>query len=93
MSQDNDASKSSSVTISIHERGDGYVILAPKDADTASPQVPLYLSRTLERWIKDKKVRVRSALGIVQNGHTTALHVWYDDAKNATENPAQVQSR
>jgi hypothetical protein len=62
MSLDSVVNTSTSTTISIHNRGEGYSILAPKQIETVSPQVAIFLSRTLERWIKENGIQVRAAV-------------------------------
>jgi len=42
-------------------------------------EVAQYLSRTLEKWMKDHpELRVRQIVPICSNGDTSELHVWYD---------------
>lgn len=42
-------------------------------------QVPAVLNFGLMRWLKDnKQIRVRATLPMVEDGHTVAIHVWYD---------------
>jgi hypothetical protein len=67
------------VNIVIHERGEGYIILAPDRIDKLAEQTPIFLSRSLEAWQKENPAcRVRCAAPIVNEGQTVAIHVWFD---------------
>lgn len=47
----------------------------PRKAD-----VPFWLSKALGDWIRDNPTKlIRSSLGIVSDGMTVAIHVWYDE--------------
>jgi hypothetical protein len=69
----------SKVTILVHEKRPGYVIIAPDRIDKLPAQTPIHLSLTLENWQKENPgVRIRAVCPIVDDGHTLALHVWFD---------------
>ena len=67
------------VEILTAEKKPGYVIIYPKPLDYLPDRLPVFLSLTLERWVLEHpQFRVRAAAGLVQEGQTVALHVWYD---------------
>ena len=42
-------------------------------------RLPGLLDRTLTAWLQERPMlRVRSALGVVEDGFTVALHIWFD---------------
>ena len=59
----------------------GWCLFKPHD-DEPPPQenTPFYLNDALHRWLVQNKdlISVRATLPIVQNGHTIAIHVWFD---------------
>jgi hypothetical protein len=69
----------SRVNIVIHEKGEGYIIIAPDRVDKLAEHTPIFISRTLETWQKaNPACRVRCAVPIVNEAQTVALHVWFD---------------
>jgi hypothetical protein len=57
----------------------GYVIIHADDIKTIVDGTPVFVSLTLEKWLKDNPtVRVRATLPIVKDGQTIAVHVWFD---------------
>lgn len=67
------------VNIVVYDRGPGYVIIAPEKIDVIAEGTAIYVSLTVEKWQTENPVnRVRSALPIVKDGQTIAVHVWFD---------------
>lgn len=66
------------VNIVVNRKSEGYIIIAPDRIDNLDEQTPLFLSRTVETWLKENPVRVRCALPIVMQGDTIAVHLWFD---------------
>lgn len=72
------------VEVVVEKLGDGWVMIS-----TAFPtefqklvefeRLPHLINETLVAWLgAHPGVRVRSSLGIVEDGYTIALHLWYD---------------
>lgn len=69
------------VYIDAIEKKPGYLIICPQTIAAVADQLPVYLSQTLEKWfVEHPSCRVRASVGIVMDGQTVALHVWYDDS-------------
>jgi hypothetical protein len=67
------------VNVVVHDRGPGYIVIAPERIDPIPEQLPVYLSRSVEAWQRDHPAaRVRAALPIVLDGMTLSVHIWYD---------------
>lgn len=58
----------------------GYIIVHADDITTPSVDTSVAVSQTVEKVLKDKPtMRVRSTLPIVKEGHTVAVHIWFDE--------------
>ena len=59
--------------------GPDHVVFHPGRAPDDPAELPFVLSRALVGWLADNAdVRVRSTLGVVANGQTAAIHLWFD---------------
>ena len=69
----------SEITLHLNEEQQ-WVYLVPNDEHPPDPDdVPIFLDETLHTWLNDNpRLRVRNSLGVVQNGQTVAIHLWYD---------------
>lgn len=68
------------VTIDVVQAGPGWVVVQAGDHKPEPHLLPEFLNRALMDWLKTHpECRVRTALGIVSNGFTVGLHVWFDE--------------
>ena len=60
----------------------GYVAFCADDDDPFAPEaLPVMLARAMQQWLDENpQLVVQSTLPITQNGHTIAIHIWYDPA-------------
>lgn len=57
-----------------------WAYFAPDKEPPRKADLPLWLNRALNDWLQENpNKRVRSSLGIVSDGITVAIHIWYDD--------------
>jgi len=76
MSNDGKAEKVS-VTLGIIREGWAYLQSGEKEPD--ADMLPAILDRAINDWLRERKdIKVRAALPIQRNGHTIAIHIWYD---------------
>lgn len=70
---------SSRVTIDRVDMGEGYVCFQAGKQPPAPEELPYYLHRALQDWLRrNSEFRIRTAMPIVANGQTVAIHVWFD---------------
>jgi hypothetical protein len=68
------------VNILVEKKSEGYVIIAPDKIDNLDEGTPIFVSRTVESWLKDHpEAKIRCALPIVRQGDTLAVHLWFDE--------------
>jgi hypothetical protein len=60
--------------------GDGWSIFTADPFDPPAPaDLPIALSQAFARWLRlSPAIRVRATLPIVEQGNTTAIHVWWE---------------
>lgn len=60
----------------------GWAYFAPDKEPTRKADLPMWLNRALNDWQQQHpNKRVRSSLGIVADGMTVAIHIWFDEIK------------
>lgn len=66
-------------TIDRIEMGTGWVCFRGGDDPPPPAELPSILSEAMSEWLtRNSEFRLRTALPIVQDGHTMAIHVWFD---------------
>ena len=69
------------MSIDIDDAGDGWEFLHPSTDQPPVDALAAFLSDVLVDWMKQHPKRIiRSTLGLVSNGTTIGIHVWYDEA-------------
>jgi len=64
--------------INFLERGN-YILISPRNATNLPANIAIIVNRAFLDWMKKHPgIRIRAVLPIMQDGQTTALHVWYD---------------
>jgi hypothetical protein len=62
------------------------VVIAIQHLDAIPDQVAIFVSRTVEEWQRgNPDTRVTTALPIVDDGKTIAVHLWYDGRTGSRE--------
>ncbi len=73
-----------SIEIKVDRLGVGWIVVyAVLSSEFQSAveidRIPKLIHRSLNDWLARRPhVRVRSTLGLVEDGYTTIVHVWYD---------------
>jgi hypothetical protein len=76
MAQDNSGE---SITINVVEMGVGWIYFELGEVKPAANQLAYTLNRAMYDWLQDNPgVTVRETLGIVAEGATVGIHIWYD---------------
>lgn len=71
----------SQVTIDRVEMGAGWVYFEPGKNKPSVEELPSLLNRAMSDWLAENPSHVvRTTLGIVANGVTVGIHVWYDES-------------
>jgi hypothetical protein len=61
-------------------KAEGYALIFPDKIEPLAAGVPVFLSRTLEAWVRDNpQKKIRCALPIIKDGQTIAIHLWFDE--------------
>lgn len=69
-----------SVAINFNLKAPGYLIICPDHKQGIPKGVSVYLTHAFHEWVlKNPQHRVRASLGIVEDGQTVMIHVWYDE--------------
>lgn len=69
-----------SVAINFNLKAPGYLIICPDHKQGIPKGVSVYLTHAFHEWVvKNPQLRVRASLGIVEDGQTVMIHVWYDE--------------
>ena len=77
-----DGNGSSKVNIDRVQVGEGWVFFEAGKSKPSLDKLPLLLSGAMSEWLRENPANVvRSTLGIVANGVTVGIHVWYDVAE------------
>ncbi len=72
------------VTIQVIDRPElGWATILPQLSEFRKQveleRLPELLDKTLEHWMKGMPgVRVKTTLGVVENGYTVKIHLWYE---------------
>jgi hypothetical protein len=71
------------VTIDVITRpGKSYAVFRASEPPPNMDDLPLFLQRALEDWFRDRpNLRVKAAMGVVENGNTTSLRCWFEEAR------------
>jgi hypothetical protein len=66
--------------ISVNDPSNGWAHFYPGKRPPPIEVTPRFLSNVLKQWMKDHPDRkIYNTLGIVRDGMTVELHVWYDE--------------
>jgi len=75
MAADND----NAITINVVEMGPGWIFFEIGDVKPSPHKLAYTLNRAMYDWLHDNpQVAVRNTLGIVADGMTVGIHIWYD---------------
>ena len=67
------------VSIDMTEMGPGWLYFDAGQNPPARDELPLWLNRCLVEWLQSHPdARPRSTLGIVADGATVGIHLWFD---------------
>ncbi|MCH2130278.1 MAG: hypothetical protein MK179_14125 [Pirellulaceae bacterium] len=74
-------SENYTITITLFPEQGHAIFYAEGESTPSAEELPQALGQALQSWMGDNPaVVVRSSLPIVQNGHTIAIHLWFDPA-------------
>lgn len=81
MAQDNSGE---SITINVVEMGVGWIYFELGEVKPSAGQLAYTLNRAMYDWLQDNPgVTVRETLGIVADGATIGIHIWYNGLPTA----------
>ena len=71
--------KPEQVSIDLIELGPGWVYFEAGRQQPEVGELPFFLNQTLIGWLKEHPhYHVRATQGLVCDGHTVGIHVWFD---------------
>jgi hypothetical protein len=70
-----------------------WIVARTRPAEPDRSRVPGLLLKALVRWLGQRSCRVGAALGIVTEGYTTQIHLWYDEPDFERPGPQELWVR